>query len=388
MRSNNSTLLLTGNHAAAYGAMLARPKVIPIYPITPQTPIAEKLTELQLEGMLQAEFITPESEHSAMAACISASLTGVRVFTATSSQGLLLMHELLHFASGAMTPIVMANANRTPSAPWGFWADHTDSLAQRDTGWIQIYTESPQETLDTILQAYLIAETVSLPVMVIFEAFYVTHCLEAVEVPSSVDVDSYLPPYEPELKLDPEIKRSFGNVVNQELYFRHRRSLDQAMGRVFEVTRKADENWQELTGRSYGIVEKYKSDDAEIVLLTMGSISGTAKVAVDNMRETGLSVGLLKIRLFRPFPLQLLREELQSRRCIIVLDRNFSPGCGGILHQEIKSALCGIKNLPQIFGYLAGVGGVNVSPQKIEKLVKLSLTQESSVNSIWVGDET
>ncbi len=388
MRSTGSTMLLTGNHAAAYGAMLARPKVIPIYPITPQTPIAEKLTELQLQGLLNAEFITPESEHSAMAACISASLTGVRVFTATSSQGLLLMHELLHFASGARTPIVMANANRTPAIPWGFWADHTDSLAQRDTGWIQFYTESPQEALDTVLQAYLTAETVGLPAMVIFEAFYVTHCLEVVEVPAQEAVDSYLPPYEPEVKLDPEVGRSFGNVVDQKMYFQHRRSLDQAMERVFETARNADEQWRELTGRGYGIVEKYKSDDAETVLLTMGSISGTAKVAVDNMRKSGLSVGLLKVRLFRPFPVQELRRELQGRQRIVILDRNFSPGCGGILHQETKAALYGMKNVPPVFGYLAGVGGVNVSPQKIEEMVRSALrAAECPVKSIWAGDE-
>lgn len=387
MKFKSSTMLLTGNHAAAYGAMLARPKVIPIYPITPQTPIAEKLTELQLQGLLNAEFITPESEHSAMAACISASLTGVRVFTATSSQGLLLMHELLHFASGARTPIVMVNANRTPAIPWGFWPDQTDSLAQRDTGWIQFYTESPQEALDTVLQAYMTAETVALPAMVIFEAFYVTHCLEVVDVPAQELVDSYLPPYDPELKLDPEVGRSFGNVVNQEMYCRHRRSMAQTMEGVFGIAREADEKWRELTGRGYGIVEKYKSDDAEIALLTMGSISGTAKAAVDNMREAGLSVGLLKVRLFRPFPVQELRRELQGRQRVVVLDRNFSPGCGGILHQEVKAALYGMKNPPPVYGYLAGVGGTNVSPAKIENLVRSSLNQECSVNSLWAGDE-
>lgn len=387
MKFKGSTMLLTGNHAAAYGAMLAQPKVIPIYPITPQTPIAEKLTELQLQGLLKAEFITPESEHSAMAACISASLTGVRVFTATSSQGLLLMHELLHFASGARTPIVMVNANRTPAIPWGFWADQTDSLSQRDTGWIQLYTESPQEALDTVLQAYRIAETAALPAMVIFEAFYVTHCLEIVDVPAQELVDSYLPPYEPELKLDPQVGRSFGNVVNQEMYRRHRKSLDQAMESVFGVAREADEIWRKLTGRGYGIIEKYKSDDAEIVLLTMGSISGTAKVAIDTMREDGFSVGLLKVRLFRPFPVQELRGELQGRQRVVIIDRNFSPGCGGILHQEVKAALYGMKNPPPVFGYLAGVGGTNVSPAKIENLVKLALKQEQSVNSLWEGDE-
>lgn len=388
MSTEKMTLLLTGNHAASYGAMLAKPKVIPIYPITPQTPIAEKLTEFQLQGMLDAEFITPESEHSTMAACISASLTGVRVFTATSSQGILLMHELLHYAAGARAPIVMVNANRTVASPWGFWADQTDSLSQRDTGWIQFYTESPQEALDTVLQAFVTAERVGLPAMVIFEAFYVTHSLEVVEVPAQETVDTFLPPYEPELKIDPEIGRSWGNVVDQEMYCRHRKILGQAMDQVFEAAREADSRWKELTGRGYGIVEKYKSEDAETVLVTMGSISGTAKVAVDNMRAAGLSVGLLKVRLFVPFPAEELRRELQNARRVIVLDRNFSPGNGGVLHQELKAALYGMKEAPQVFGYLSGVGGVNVSPDIITDLVHKSLNQESTVNSIWVGDDS
>jgi len=387
MNTEKMTLLLTGNHAAAYGALLARPKVIPIYPITPQTPLVEKLTEFNMQGDLDAEFITTESEHSCMASCITASLTGARVFTATSSQGLLLMHELLHFASGARVPIVMINANRTVAAPWGFWPDQTDSLSQRDTGWIQFYTESPQEALDTVLQAYLTAETVGLPAMVIYEAFYVSHSLEPVEVPAQDTVDSFLPPYDPELKFDPEVGRSWGNVVDQEMYNRHRRSIGQAMGEVFEIAQNADNKWKELTGRGYGIVEKYKSDDAETVLITMGSISGTAKVAVDNMRAKGLSVGLLKIRLFRPFPVEMLRRELQDKLRVIVLDRNFSPGNGGIIHQELKSALYGMENAPPIFGYLAGVGGMNVSTELIEDLVDQSSNKESTVNSIWVGDE-
>ncbi len=383
MKLKNETMLLTGNHAAAYGAMLARPKVIPIYPITPQTPIAEKLTELQLEGRLHAEFITPESEHSAMAACISASLSGVRVFTATSSQGLLLMNELLHFASGSRVPIVMVNVNRTVAAPWGFWADQTDSLSQRDTGWLQYYTENPQEALDTILHAFKTSERVLLPTIVIFEAFYVSHSLEVVEIPSQQIADSYLPPYEPELKLDPELGRSFGNVVDQETYYRHRQQIDQAMEQVPAIAQEADDNWKELTGRGYGLVQRYRCEDAENIIMTMGTISGTARTAVDSLRAEGLSVGLMKIRLFRPFPTEELRRDLKGRDKIIVLDRNFSPGCGGILHQELKAALYGLKDAPQIHGYLSGVGGTNVYPEKIEELVKKALTEKSTVKSIW-----
>jgi len=388
MIAEKTTMLLTGNHAAAYAAVLAQPKVVPIYPITPQTPIAEKLTELSRLGEFKTEFITTESEHSAMAACITASLTGVRVFTATSSQGLLLMHELLHFAAGARVPIVMVNVNRTIASPWGFWADQTDSLSQRDTGWVQFYLESPQEALDTVLQAFKTAESVRLPVMVIYEAFYVSHSMEAVEVPSQQTVDAFLPPYEPELRLDPEIGRSWGNVVNQEMYFRHRRGMDQSMQEVFAAASGAAAQWYALTGRNYGLVEEYKSDDAETVLVTMGSISGTAKVAVDELRAAGHSIGLLKIRLFRPFPVVMLRTLLSNAKRVIVLDRNFSPGNGGILFQEVKAALYAMPHTLPIFGYLTGVGGLNVSPETIKGVVNNALRQQSPpIHSLWVGDE-
>src|SRR5512147_1103963 len=206
-------VLLSGNHAVAWGARLSRPKVIPVYPITPQTPILELLTAFHAAGELEAEMLTPESEHSVMAACIPASLAGVRVFTATASQGLLLMHELLHYAAGARAPIVMANVNRTVASPWAFWPDQTDSLAQRDTGWVQLYVESAQEALDSVVQAFRIAERVFLPVMVNLDAFYVSHALEPVELPESGLVDAYLPPYAPDHFLDAGRGESWGNVV-------------------------------------------------------------------------------------------------------------------------------------------------------------------------------
>ena len=228
-------VLLTGNHAIAWGARLARPKVIPVYPITPQTPVLELLTEFHAAGELDAEMLTPESEHSVMAACIPASLAGVRVFTATASQGLLLMHELLHYASGARAPIVMANVNRTVASPWGFWPDQTDSLAQRDTGWVQLYVESAQEAFDTVVQAFRIAEQVLLPVMVNLDAFYVSHALEPVALPPQELVDAYLPPYAPAHFLDPGRGESWGNVVSQDLYCRHRKDIGAAMDRVPQV---------------------------------------------------------------------------------------------------------------------------------------------------------
>jgi pyruvate/2-oxoacid:ferredoxin oxidoreductase alpha subunit len=334
-------VLLTGNHAVAWAARLARPKVVPVYPITPQTPVLEKITEFQAAGEFDAEVITPESEHSVMAACIPASLAGVRVFTATASQGLLLMHELLHYASGARAPIVMANVNRTPASPWAFWPDQTDSLSQRDTGWIQYYVESAQEALDTVIQAFRVAERVLLPAMVNLDAFYVSHALEPVRLPTQPLVDVFLPPYAPTHRLDTAKGASWGNVVTQEMFLRHRQALGEAMDRVPAATLDADREWSELTGRSYGLVERYHCDRARIVVVAMGSMCGTAREAVDAMRAEGTSVGLLKVRLFRPLPVQALREALCGVADVLVLDRNYSPGHGGILHHELRAALYG-----------------------------------------------
>ncbi len=381
-----TTMLLTGNHAVAWAARLARPKVVPVYPITPQTPILEKITEFQANGEFDAEIITPESEHSVMAACIPASLAGVRVFTATASQGLLLMHELLHYASGARAPIVMANVNRTVASPWAFWPDQTDSLAQRDTGWVQFYTESAQESLDTVIQAFRVAEKLLLPVMINHDAFYVSHALEPVSVPSQQTVDDYLPEFAPPHRIDPERPESWGNVVSQEMFNRHRRAIGDAMAQVFDVALEADQAWNQLTGRGWGLVERYRCDGASTVILTMGSMCGTARDAVDQMREAGLAVGLVKVRLYRPLPVEALRAALNGVPEVIVLDRNYSPGHGGVLHQELLAALYGVGKPPRVRGLLAGVGGVNVSPKRIAEYVREASLDDSAPDpaSIWV----
>lgn len=377
-------MLLTGNHAVAWAARLARPKVVPVYPITPQTPILEKITEFQAEGGFDAEVITPESEHSVMAACIPASLAGARVFTATASQGLLLMHELLHYASGARAPIVMANVNRTLASPWAFWPDQTDSVSQRDTGWIQYYTESPQESLDTVIQAFRVAERVLLPVMVNHDAFYVSHALEPVRVPAQELVDAFLPPYAPKHRLDTANVESWGNVVTQDMFYRHRQALGKAMDEVPAAALEADQEWRELTGRGYGVIECYRCEGAQTVIVAMGSMCGTARDAVDAMRDGGESVGLLKIRLFRPLPVLALRGALAGVPEVLVLDRNYSPGHGGVLHQELRAALYGTPDAPRVHGYLAGVGGVNVSPQKIAEFVRMAGANEAQPDSVWV----
>jgi pyruvate/2-oxoacid:ferredoxin oxidoreductase alpha subunit len=365
MSTPTKTLLLTGNQAVAWGARLARPKVVPVYPITPQTPVLEQLTEFAAEGTFDAEIITPESEHSVMSACIPASLVGTRVFTATASQGLLLMHELLHYASGARAPIVMVNVNRTVASPWAFWPDQTDSLSQRDTGWIQYYVESAQEALDTVLQAFRVAEQVLLPTMVNLDAFYVSHALEPVQIPEQSLVDGYLPAFDPPHRLDTERVESWGNVATQDMYFRHRQALGEAMAQVPALAAQADFDWAKLTGRSHGVIERYRCDGARTAI-------------------AGLAIGLVKVRLFRPLPAAGLREALTGFDDVIVLDRNYSPGYGGVLHQELRSALYGSKVTPRIHGLLAGVGGVNVSPKKIAEFVAQVGQSEVQSESQWV----
>ncbi len=384
MSGKAQSILLTGNQAVAWGARLARPKVVPVYPITPQPPVLEQLTEFAAEGTFDAEIITPESEHSVMSACIPASLVGTRVFTATASQGLLLMHELLHYASGARAPIVMVNVNRTVASPWAFWPDQTDSLSQRDTGWIQYYVESAQEALDSVLQAFRVAEELLLPTMVNLDAFYVSHALEPVQVPAQDLVDGYLPPFNPPHRFDTDKVESWGNVATQDMYYRHRQGLSEAMARVPALAAQVDHEWAQLTGRSYGVIERYRCDGARTAIVTMGSMCGTARDAVDAMRDAGIAVGLVKVRLFRPLPAAALRVALSGFDDIIVLDRNYSPGYGGVLHQELRSVLYGAPVTPRMHGLLAGVGGVNVSPAKIAEFVSQALQGDVQNESQWV----
>jgi pyruvate/2-oxoacid:ferredoxin oxidoreductase alpha subunit len=366
--------LLTGDHAVAHAAALARPAVIPVYPITPQTPVLEKLAELREAGALAGDLVPMESEHSAMATCIAASLAGVRVFTATASQGLALMHEMLHYAAGARAPVVMVNVNRTLAAPWGFWADQTDSLAQRDTGWIQLYCASPQEALDTVLQAYRVAETVLLPVMVVFEALYVSHALEPVAVPGADVVARFLPPYEPAWRLDPASPRGFGGTATPAQWRANRLAMQAAMDRAVAAVADAGERWGELTGRGYGAVEGYRLDDAELVLLAAGAIAGTARTAVDRLREAGVPAGLLRLRLFRPFPAAELASALGMAHTVVVLDRNCSIGSGGIVAAEVRAALHAHDETDvRVFSFLAGLGGVDVSPEALVGMARYAL---------------
>ena len=376
--------VISGNYAAAYGAKLARPKFIAFYPITPQTTIVEKLADFCSAGELETKFMPVESEHSAMAACIGAANTGVRTFTATSSQGLALMHELLFWASGARLPIVMSNVHRVLAPPTNIGADQTDSFAQRDTGWIQLECESAQEVLDSILQAYRVAEEVMLPCMVCHDAFYLSHTYEPVDIPEAKVVDSYLLPYVPPFKLNSENRLTFyaSSTACPATQYEYRYHAQQAMEKVPAVLKKADEQFHEVFGRRYGIVEEYYLDGAELVIVAAGSMVSTVRGVVEELRQQGERVGLLRIRMFHPFPKEEIRRLLKGIPKVAVLDRNISLGEGGILCQSIKSALYQTDQKPVIFGFIAGLCAVDITPDVIKDIADYALQQDSPEKDI------
>jgi pyruvate/2-oxoacid:ferredoxin oxidoreductase alpha subunit len=378
--------VIMGNHAVSYGVKLSRAEVIAAYPITPQTQIVEMLASMTADGELDAKFIKVESEHSAMAACIGASSAGARAFTATSAQGLALMHELLHWAAGARLPIVLANVNRAMAPGWSIWTEQTDSLSQRDTGWLQFYCESNQEVLDTVIQAFKVAEKVFLPAMLVLDAFFLSHTEEPVDIPEQELVDEYLPPYRPQYKLDPEEPHAFGALLAPEHYMEMRYKIQSAMDEALEVARMADEEFGELFGRRYGLVEGYRLEDAEVVLVTSATVTSTSKEVVDELRGEGRKIGLLKVRLFRPFPAYDVRKALSGARKIAVIDRNISFGQGGIFAEEIKSALYNSRARAPVFGFITGLGGRDVTPQSIREIADYTFVHdEPEAEIIWWG---
>jgi len=379
--------VLMGDHAVSQGVRLCRAQVIAAYPITPQTFIVEELSEMCADGRLDARFIMVESEHSAMACMIGASAAGSRVFTATSSHGLVLMHEVLHWAAGARLPVVMANVNRTLGPPWNILCDHSDSMAQRDTGWIQFYVESNQEALDTVIQAYRIAEQVQLPVMVNLDGFFLSHTAEVVDVPDQQQVDAFLPAFTPEFKLVIEDPHTFGAMCLDSNFMRLRQEIQQAMDQSREVAVQADKAFGDMFGRYYGVVEPYRLDGAGTILVTAGTVTSTSRVVVDSLRERGEPVGLLKIRMLRPFPFEWIRALLGEARYIAVIDRSISYGLSGGLAAEIRSALYDLEGAhPQVFGYIAGLGGKDLVPEDIEHMVlQCSEQQRPSREDLWIG---
>jgi len=384
--------VMTCNYAAAYAAKLARVEVIAAYPITPQTSISEKLAEMVETGQMNAKYIKVESEHSAMAALIGASYAGARTFTATASQGLALMHENLLWAAGVNRPIVMPVAARALGGPWSIWSDHSDVIAERDAGWMQFFCENNQETLDMILMAYKIAEDpeIMTPAMVIEDGFILSHTVEPVEIPDQEEVDRFLPPFNPEIKIEIENPRRFGGILDpawwMESRYRNMLNMEKAKEKIIKV----EEEFRKHFGRSYGgLVENYRCDDAEVALVTAGAVTGTAKDAVDELRAQGKKVGLIKLRSFRPFPAEEIAALNDMVSMLGVFDKSYTMGQGGAFFQEIRNALYSEgENIP-VKNYIGGLGGRDVTKRNLiwiyEDLLKLN--REGKVDRLmeWVG---
>ncbi|NQT56193.1 MAG: pyruvate ferredoxin oxidoreductase [Desulfobacteraceae bacterium] len=377
--------VIKGNYAVSQGVKLCRVKVISAYPITPQTTIVEDLSEICARGELDAKFIKVESEHSAMAAVVGSSSAGVRSFTATSGQGLLLMHEVLHWAAGARLPIVLANVNRAIGPGWNIWADQSDSLSQRDTGWVQIYCESNQEVLDSVIMAYNLAEKISLPVMLTYDAFFLSHTSEIVDVPEIEQVDTFLPPYNPEFKLDVDNPRMFGGMTGPDYYYEERYVMHKDALEVLELYPKVCKEFNDIFGREYDIVEEYQTEDAELIVMTAGTITSVTRIALDKLYEQGKKVGMMKIRMFRPIPVERWRKVLGNAAKVVVIDRNLTAGLGGVFANEVQAALYTLQNRPVIFPVIAGLGGRDVTPEDVEGIINYALKndQPTDIPLFW-----
>lgn len=366
----------TANHMAGYAAKAARVKVVAAYPITPQTTVVEKIADFVESGQMDAEYIRVESEHSAMVACIGAAAAGVRTFTATSSHGLALMHEALHWASGSRLPIVMAVVNRAMGAPWSIWPDLSDSLSQRDTGWMQFYCADNQEVFDTIIQAYKLCENeqVFLPAMICLEGFILSHTTAPANVPNQEEVDAFLPAYKSGWMLDVDRPYSHANLVSPEYYMEFRYMIQEAMENAKQLIPKVDKEYGKQFGREYGgMIEKYKCDGADLVMLTMGTMGSEARLTVDKLRNEGYKVGSARVRVYRPYPVEEILKLAKNVQMISTIDRHISFGMEGFLGSETKAALFNEKDRPMIASFIAGLGGRDVTADSIERMAHKSL---------------
>ncbi|HEX9897547.1 MAG TPA: transketolase C-terminal domain-containing protein [Dehalococcoidales bacterium] len=359
--------------AIAEAAKMANTDVVAAYPITPQTHIVERLAELVANGELDAEYIPVESEHSAMSACLGAVATGARTFTATAGQGLELMHEVLYVASAMRLPVIMSVANRALSSPLNVWGDQSDLMAVRDTGWIQIICENGQEAYDNVLCAFRIGEDkrVLLPVMVHVDGFYLTHVVEPIEIPEQDKVNHFLPSFSYPLPLDPDKPLTMGAFAPPILFSEAKKAQEVNLRAAKPVILECWAEFAKAFGRQYKPIEQYRTEGAKILLLTLGSFGETAMAAVDKLRDAGQSVGLLKLRLWRPFPFEELRQTVGRAELLIVIDRALSfGGPGGPAFSEIRSALYSEKNRPRILGFVGGLGGRDLTVAEFEGMVK------------------
>jgi pyruvate ferredoxin oxidoreductase alpha subunit len=390
-------IALNGDEAVAYAVKQCDVDVVAAYPITPQTIIVERFSEYVHNGEVNTEFICTESEHSALTCCLTAAAVGARTFTATASAGLALMHEILYVTSGCRAPVVMAVANRALSAPINIHCDHSDSMVERDSGWIQIYAENSQEAYDSIIQAFKIAEhpEILLPTLVGLDGFYLSHTLENVGVlqdevvrnfvgqrrfPLVKNHEGKLVPF----KLDPENPITIGPLDLYDYYFEHKRQQEEAMRKAPEIIKKVHEEYAEISGRRYGngLVEAYRLEDAELVTICLGSTAGTVKTVVDRLREEGVKAGLLRIRVFRPLPVQDLIKSLENTKVVAVMDRSCSfGGYGGPVFHEVRHVLYNSNIHPPVVNYIYGLGGRDMSQRLVQKIY-LDLTKILEIGRI------
>lgn len=357
--------IMKGTDAVAKAVVGAEPDVVSAYPITPQTGIVEGIADLAADGVYDGEFLRIDSEFNAASSVIGASAAGARTFTATSSNGLKLMSEPLFTAAGMRLPLVLAVANRSLSAPLSIWNDHTDSMAERDAGLVQLYAENVQEAVDNTLIAFRVAEQLKLPVMSNLDGFVLTHVQEPVDVPDSEEIAEFLPPYEPEHTLDPSDPKTMGAYARPEHWTEAKYVPHEVLLRAGDAIERATAEFEEVFGRSYGdaggLLDTYRMDDADVALVTLGSLAGTAKDAVDEARTEGIKVGVVRPRVFRPFPAEALRETLGGVEAVGVLEKAISPGSGGPLTMELKAELYNLPDRPLVSNYVLGLAGRDVT---------------------------
>ena len=368
---------IEGSRATAEGIALCRPEVICAYPITPQTHIVEGLGEMVRTGHLEnCEFINVESEFAALSVAIGASAAGARAYTATSSQGLLFMTEAVYNASGLGLPIVMTLGNRAIGAPINIWNDHSDAMSMRDAGWMQLFAETNQEAVDLHIQAFRLAEELSMPVMVCVDGFILTHAVERVDIPDQADVDAFLPPYDPVQVLDPQNPISIGAMVGPDAFTEVRFLQHYKQNLALRLLPEFAAEFKARFGRdSGGLLRTYRADDAELLVIAMGSVNGTIKDTIDEARAEGLRIGLVTLVSFRPFPTQMLRELLVGTKHVVVIEKSFAIGMGGQLANNVDLALRNTPHAPQVHSVIAGLGGRPITRQSLHKVLRRALMQ-------------
>jgi pyruvate ferredoxin oxidoreductase alpha subunit len=386
----NNSIIESGNVAAAMAVKLAAAEVIAAYPITPQTPVTEKLSEMITLGEMDAEYIAVESEHSALGVCIGAASAGARSFTATSSNGLLYMSEQLHWAAGARLPMVMCVVNRGVGAPWSVWNDHQDAISQRDAGWIQVFAKDHQEIVDMTIKAFRLAELVHIPVMVNYDGYYLSHTYMPFELPNAQDVKDFLPDYEYKHTLDPEHPESLNTVtlpdvrvdmngVKRPGYMEIRKNLHDEMRLAMEVWEEIDAEYHKRFGRGGNpICDPYSCDDAEFIVVAMGTLANQLRDVVDQLREEGHKVGVLALQMYRPFPTSHIAKILQQAKSVLVFEKGLSYGNQGALYADLKSALYPYPARPALHNFITGLGGREIRTENLYQSVKdVCLNQEA-----------